>query len=407
MDVFEKCRTVPLAKQVVDSGFDAFYRVLQTPPDAEVMVDGRTMINLGSNNYLGLATDPRVKRAAMEAVETWGAGTTGSRVLNGTLDLHADVERRLARFFRRDAAVFFTSGYMANLGVISGLAGRGDVVVVDRHAHASIVDGAKLAYADVKRFRHNDVADLRRVLASCGDAGKLVAVDGVYSMEGELAPLPRIVDACREHGARLVLDDAHGLGVLGHDGRGTAEHFGVEDQVDVIVGTTSKSLPAVGGFAVMDQEVATFLRYGGTCRPFLFAASPPAAAMAAVREALSIVEQEPALRRRLWDVTRRVLHALGTLGFDTQRSQTPIVPIVAGSLERTFEAWRLLSEEGIFVNVVLPPAVPAGGCLIRMTFTAAHTDAQLDRVLDALERVGTRLGIIGDGASAAGRRRTA
>lgn len=407
MDVFEKCRTVPLAKQMVDSGFDAFYRVLQTPPDAEVVVDGRRMINLGSNNYLGLATDPRVKRAAREAVDTWGAGTTGSRVLNGTLDLHADVERRLARFFRRDAAIFFTSGYMANLGVISGLAGRGDVVVVDRRAHASIVDGAKLAYADVKRFRHNDVADLRRVLASCGDAGKLVAVDGVYSMEGEIAPLARIVDACREHGARLVLDDAHGLGVLGREGRGTAEHFGLEDQVDVIVGTTSKSLPAVGGFAVADQEVVEFLRYGGTCRPFLFAASPPAAAMAAVREALGIVEQEPALRRRLWDVTRRVLHALQTLGFDTQGSQTPIVPFVAGSLAQTFEAWRMLSEEGIFVNVVLPPAVPAGGCLIRMTFTAAHTDAHVERVLDALERIGTRLGIIGEAVPSGARRRSA
>jgi 8-amino-7-oxononanoate synthase len=396
MDVFEKCRTVPLAKQMVDSGFDAFYRVLQTPPDSEVVVDGRPMINLGSNNYLGLATDPRVKRAAREAVDVWGAGTTGSRVLNGTLDLHADVERRLARFFRRDAAIFFTSGYMANLGVISGLAGRGDVVVVDRRAHASIVDGAKLAYADVKRFRHNDVADLRRVLASCGDAGKLVAVDGVYSMEGELAPVPRIVEACREFGARLVLDDAHGLGVLGRTGRGTAEHFGVEDQVDVIVGTTSKSLPAVGGFAVADQQVVEYLRYSGTCRPFLFAASPPAAAMAAVREALSIVEQEPALRRRLWDVTRRVLHALQGLGFDTQGSQTPIIPFVAGSLEQTFEAWRMLSEEGIFVNVVLPPAVPAGGCLIRMTFTAAHTDAQIDRVLEVLERVGRKLGIVRD-----------
>jgi 8-amino-7-oxononanoate synthase len=400
MDVFDKCRTVPVAKQLVDSGFDAFYRVLQSAPDAEVVVDGRRMINLGSNNYLGLATDPRVKRAATAAVEAWGAGTTGSRVLNGTLDLHADVERRLARFFRRDAAIFFTSGYMANLGVISGLAGRGDVVVVDRRAHASIVDGAKLAYADVRRFRHNDVADLRRVLEGCGDAGKLVAVDGVYSMEGEIAPLPRIVEACRELGARLVVDDAHGLGVLGRTGRGTAEHFGVEDDVDVVVGTTSKSLPAVGGFAVADAEVVEFLRYGGTCRPFLFAASPPAAAMAAVREALTIVEQEPALRTRLWAVTRRVLHALRGMGFDTQGSQTPIVPIVAGSLEATFETWRRLSEEGIFVNVVLPPAVPAGGCLIRMTFTAAHTDAQIDRVLDALERVGKGLGIIGGDAGA-------
>jgi len=399
MDVFEKCRSVPLGKQMVDAGFDAYYRVLQRPPDAEVVVDGRTMINLGSNNYLGLATHPRVKRAAREAVDAWGTGTTGARVLNGTLDLHADLERRLARFFRREAAIFFTSGYLANLGVIAGLAGRGDAVVLDRRAHASIMDGARLSYAEVKRFRHNDVSDLRRVLESCGDAGKLVAIDGVYSMEGELAPLPRIVDACREFGARLVLDDAHGLGVLGREGRGTAEHFGLEDEVDVIVGTTSKSLPAVGGFAIADPDVVEFLRYSGTCRAFLFAASPPAAAVAAVREALSILEHEPALRRRLADLTQRVHHAMGQLGFATLGSQTPIVSIVVGTLERTFEAWRRLSEEGIFTNVVLPPAVPAGACLIRMALTAAHTDAQIDRVLETLERVGTALGIIGDGAA--------
>jgi len=367
MDVFEKCAQPPLAKQMRDAGFDAYYRVLQSPPDDEVVVDGRRMIMLGSNNYLGLASHPRVKRAAQLAVETWGAGTTGSRCLNGTLELHSDLEKRLARFFHRDAALFFTSGYMANLGVISGLAGRGDVVVVDRRAHASILDGAKLSFGEVARFRHNDTEDLRRVLKACGDKGKLVAVDGVYSMEGEIAPLARIVDACREFGARIVLDDAHGLGVLGRSGRGTAEHFGLEDQIDVLVGTTSKSLPAVGGFAVANQEVVDFLRYGQTCRPFLFAASPPAAAIAAVREALAILEQEPGLRTRLWASTRRVLHALRGMGFDTGASQTPIVPVVVGTVEQTFEAWRMLSEEGIFVNVVLPPAVPAGACLIRMT----------------------------------------
>ncbi|MGC3996871.1 MAG: pyridoxal phosphate-dependent aminotransferase family protein [Anaeromyxobacter sp.] len=399
MDVFAKCAAPPQAKQLRDAGFDAYYRVLQSPPDTEVVVDGRRMIMLGSNNYLGLAAHPRVKRAAMDAVEAWGAGTTGSRCLNGTLELHAALERQLARFFRRDDALFFTSGYMANLGVISGLAGRGDVVVVDRRAHASILDGARLSQAEVKRFRHNDAEDLRRVLASCGDAGKLVAVDGVYSMEGEIAPLARIVEACRAHGARLVLDDAHGLGVLGRTGRGTAEHFGLEDQVDVLVGTTSKSLPAVGGFAVADQAVIDFLRYGQTCRPFLFAASPPAAAVAAVREALRVMEQEPGLRDRLWALTRRVLHALRGMGFDTGASQTPIVPVVMGPVERTFDAWRMLSEEGVFVNVVLPPAVPAGACLIRMTLTAAHTDEQIDRVLGALERVGRRLGIIPGGVA--------
>lgn len=400
MDVFDKCAIPPVPPDQASSGFEAYFRVLQSPPEAEAIVEGRRMIMLGSNNYLGLATDPRVKRAAQAAIDAWGTGTTGSRALNGTLELHRDVERRLARFLRRDDALFYTSGYMANLGVISALAQRGDVVVVDRHAHASVLDGCRLSYAEVKRFRHNDPRDLVRALESCGDAGKLVVLDGVYSMEGQIAPLPRIVDACRAHGARLVVDDAHAVGVLGRHGRGTAEHYGLEDQVDVIVGTTSKALPAVGGFAAACQEVIDFLRTSRVNRPFIFAASPPAAALAAVREALQIVEREPALRRRLWDSTRRVLRALQRMGFDTAGSQTPIVPIVVGSLERTFRAFRRLTEEGIFVNVAIPPAVPTGRCLIRMTLTAAHTDEQIDRVLDVLERVGVELGIVPGGPEA-------
>ncbi|HYD42827.1 MAG TPA: pyridoxal phosphate-dependent aminotransferase family protein [Anaeromyxobacter sp.] len=394
MDVFAKCAQVPVARQLKDEGFDAFYRVLQSAPDAEVVVEGRRLIMLGSNNYLGLADDPRVKQAAAEATAAWGAGTTGSRCLNGTLDLHAQLEQRLAQFFGRDEALFFTSGYMANLGVIAGLAHRGDVVIVDRRAHASILDGCRLSTADVRRFRHNDPKDLERVLGECGDAGKLVVVDGVYSMEGDLAPLPAIVAACRAHGARLVLDDAHGLGVLGRNGRGTAEHFHLEDEVDVLVGTTSKSLPGLGGFAVADRQVIDYLRYGGQNRPFIFAASPPAGVLAAVSTALRILEEEPERRRHLWKLTRRARAELTAMGYDTGGSQTPIIPVVAGSLERTFEMWKGLTAEGLFVNVVLPPAVPAGGCLIRMTLTAALTDAHLDRILDAFQRVGARLGII-------------
>jgi 8-amino-7-oxononanoate synthase len=407
MDVFDQCSQLHPVMELMNAGFNVYYRVLQSEPDAETVVDGRRMIMLGSNNYLGLASHPRVKAAAHAALERYGAGTTGSRVLNGTLEIHTDLERRIARFLRRDASLFYTSGYMANLGVVSALAGRGDVVVVDKHAHASIVDGARLSFAEVKRFRHNDVQDLRRVLESCGDAGKLVAIDGVYSMEGEIAPLNRIVEVCREQGARLVLDDAHGLGVLGRDGRGTAEHFGLEDQVDVIVGTTSKALPAVGGFAAGNQEVIDYLRYSTSNRPFVFAASPPPAAVAAVRAALEIVEREPGLRRRLWDTTRRVLHALRGMGFDTGRSQTPIVPITVGTIERTFAMWKRLSEEGIFVNVVLPPAAPAGGCLIRMSLTAAQTDEQIDRVLAVLERTGAELGVIPDRLGVRAAKRTA
>jgi 8-amino-7-oxononanoate synthase len=394
MDVFAKCSQVPVARQMKDEGFDAFYRVLQSATDAEVTVEGRRLIMLGSNNYLGLANDERVKQAAAEATATWGAGTTGSRCLNGTLDLHTQLERRLAHFFGRDDAMFFTTGYMANLGVIAGLAQRGDFVIVDRRAHASILDGCRLSTAEVRRFRHSDAKDLDRVLEGCGDAGKLVVVDGVYSMEGDIAPLPRIVEACRKHGARLVVDDAHGLGVLGKRGRGTAEHFHLEDEVDVIVGTTSKTLPGVGGFAVADRQVIEYLRYGGQNRPFIFAASPPAGVLAAVSTALRILEEEPGRRRHLWRLTRRAHTELSAMGYDTGGSETPIIPVVAGTLERTFEMWKGLTEEGLFVNVVLPPAVPAGGCLIRMTFTASLTDEHLDRILDALQRVGTRLGII-------------
>jgi 8-amino-7-oxononanoate synthase len=394
MDLFEKCYQPLLAMQMKEAGFDAYYRVIQSVSETEVEVDGRKLIMLGSNNYLGLATDPRVKRAAIEAVERYGAGMAGSRCLNGTTELHADLEKRLARFLRRDAAIYYTSGYLANLGVISSLAQRGDFVLVDRHAHASLHDGARLAQAESMRFRHNDMNHLERLLDRCGDAGKLVVVDGVYSMEGEIAPLPRIVETCRKHGARLLVDDAHGLGVLGRDGRGTAEHFGLEDEVDIIVGTASKTLPGVGGFAAARQEIVDFLKNAPVNRPFMLAASPPAAAVAGVRAALEIIEQEPALRRKLWDSTRRVLHALRTMGFDTGHSQTPIIPISTGEIGRTFAIWKMLTDDGFFVNVVIPPAVPAGACLIRLTLTANHTKEQLDLLLSSVQRAGVKLGFI-------------
>jgi 8-amino-7-oxononanoate synthase len=394
MDLFEKCHEPLLSLQMKDAGFDAYYRVISSVGATEVVVDGRTLVMLGSNNYLGLATDPRVKRAAIEAVERYGAGMAGSRCLNGTTELHADLEKRLARFLRRDAAIYYTSGYLANLGVISSLAQRGDQIFVDRHAHASLHDGARLSQGEASRFRHNDMAHLSRLLERAGDAGKLVVVDGVYSMEGEIAPLPRIVEVCRKYGARLLVDDAHGLGVLGREGRGTAEHFGLEDEVDIVIGTASKTLPGVGGFAAADQVVVDFLRNAPVNRPFMLAAAPPAAAVAGVRAALEIIEQEPALRRTLWDSTRRVLRALRGMGFDTGHSQTPIIPISTGSIERTFGMWKALTEDGFFVNVVIPPAVPAGACLIRLTLTAAHTKEQIDSLLSAIQRAGVRLGII-------------
>jgi 8-amino-7-oxononanoate synthase len=394
MDLFEKCSRVHPATALAESGFNPYYRVLESGPDAEVLTGGRRMIMLGSNNYLGLASDPRVKQAAIAAIEKYGTGTTGARLLNGTLDLHADLEVRIARFMRRDAAVFYTSGYMVNVGVLCALAQQGDVVVLDRLVHASLCDGASISGATVKRFRHNDPRDLDRVLAACGPAAKLVAVDGVYSMEGDIAPLPRIIEVCRAHGARLLVDDAHGLGVLGRNGRGTPEHFGVEDQVDLVVGTTSKALPAVGGFVVANAEVIRYLRCSQTNRSFHYAASLPPAAVASVREALAIVQERPQLRERLWSVTRRFLHAVRAMGFDAGTSQTPIVPLRVGSMERAFAMWKMLTDDGIFVNVVLPPAVPASSCIIRIALTAALTDAQIEQVLDSVERAGRRLGIL-------------
>jgi 8-amino-7-oxononanoate synthase len=397
MDLFEKCSRVHPAMTLAEKGLNPFYRVLESGPDAEVTTEGRRMIMLGSNNYLGLASDPRVKRAAIAATEQYGTGTTGARLLNGTLDLHADLEQRLARFMGRDGAIFYTSGYMVNIGVLSALAGQGDVVVLDRHVHASIWDGALVCGATVKRFRHNDARHLDRVLESCGDAPKLVAVDGVYSMEGDLTPLPRIVEVCRKHGARLLVDDAHGIGVLGRNGRGTAEHFGLEHEVDLVVGTASKSLPAVGGFVVGNAEVIRYLRSCHANRAFHFAASPPPAAVAAVREALAIIQERPRLRERLWANTRRFLHAVRVMGFDAGNTQSPIIPIRVGPMERTFEMWRLLTEAGIFVNVVVPPAVPASSCILRIALTASLTEEQIDFVLEALERAGRTVGLLAGG----------
>jgi 8-amino-7-oxononanoate synthase len=400
MDIFDKCSHVHPTKALVGASFDAYFRVLESAPDAEVVVSGRRFVNLGSNNYLGLASEPRVKAAAVAAVEKYGTGTTGSRLLNGTLDLHAELETRLARFMRRDAAIFFTSGYTVNVGVIAGIVGQGEFVILDRNVHASIWDGALASTATVKRFRHNDARHLDRVLAACGDAGKLVVVDGVYSMEGDLAPLPRIAEVCRAHGARLMVDDAHATGVLGREGRGTAEHFGVEDQVDLVVGTCSKALPAIGGFVVGPADVIDYLRCSHSNRAFQFAASPPAAAVAAVREALTLVQERPQLRERLWSITRRFLHAVRGMGYDVGATQTPVVPLRMGSMERAFDMWRFLTEAGIFVNVVVPPAVPSSHSIIRIALTAALTDAHVDHVLDALERGGRRLGILpGDGVA--------
>jgi 8-amino-7-oxononanoate synthase len=391
-DLFARCRPEGPWVALRESGFYPYFRRVESAQGPEVVIEGRPAIMLGSNNYLGLAGDERVRAAAAEAVAEFGLGTTGSRFLNGTLALHERLERRLARFHRRQAALVFSQGYLANLGVVSGLCGRGDAVVLDRHAHASLHDACRLAGVEVKRFRHNDPAHLDQVLSGLGGRPTLVAVDGVYSMHGDVAPLPELVETCRRHRARLLVDDAHGVGVLGQSGRGAAEHFGLEQEVDLVVGTFSKSFGTSGGYVAGDADVLEFIRHYS--RPLIFPASAPPAVVAGTLAALEIIGGEPQRRVRLVENARRLGEGLRALGFDTGASRTPILPVHTGTPERTIQAWRGLLDAGVFVNPVLPPAVPSGQCVLRVTAMATHTAEQIDRALAAFGAVGRAVGLL-------------
>ncbi len=391
-DLFEKCRKYTAAKEVMAAGFYPYFRVVQSEQDPEVTVAGKRMIMLGSNNYLGLTSHPTVKEAAIEAVKKYGSGCAGSRFLNGTLDLHVRLEEKLATFFRKDAALTFSTGYQTNLGIISSLCGKDDVVILDKLDHASIFDACRLSFAEVKKFKHNDLESLEYVLRENGGRGKFVIVDGVYSMEGDIAPLDKIVPLCKRYGARLMVDDAHGIGVLGKTGRGTAEYFGVEKDVDVLMGTYSKSMASIGGFVAASEEVIHYMKH--TSRPLIFSASPPPASVASVIAALDVIDQEPERRERLWRNTHKMMQAYKQMGYDTGVSETPIVPLLMGEMERAFMMWKIMSDEGVFVNPVVPPATTPGRCLIRTSFMATHTEEMLDRVLVILERAGKKLGVI-------------
>ncbi|HLO25868.1 MAG TPA: pyridoxal phosphate-dependent aminotransferase family protein [Geobacteraceae bacterium] len=391
-DVFDKCRKYTIAKEVMAAGLYPYFQVVESEQSPEVIVEGRKMIMLGSNNYLGLTNHPKVKEAAIKAVKKYGSGCAGSRFLNGTLDIHVELEEKLASFFRKGAALTFSTGYQTNLGIISSLAGKHDVVVIDKHDHASIIDACRLSFAEVKKFKHDDMGSLENVLKESGNRGKLVVVDGVYSMEGDIAPLPDIVKICRKYGARLMVDDAHGVGVLGKTGRGTVEHFGLEKEVDIIMGTYSKSLASIGGFVVASEEVIHYMKH--TSRPLIFSASPPPASVAAVIAALDIIDQEPERRERLWHNTNKMMKAFTQMGYDTGHAETPIIPLVMGGMERAFMMWKTLNDDGVFANPVVPPATTPGRCLIRTSYMATHTDEMLDRVLGVIEKAGRKLGVI-------------
>jgi 8-amino-7-oxononanoate synthase len=370
-----------------------YFRTIESAQEPEVVVGGRTLVMLGSNNYLGLTNHPRVKEAAIQAVHRYGTGCAGSRLLNGTLSLHEALEAKLARFVGKPAAVTFSTGFQVNLGTISCLLDRGDAVYLDKQDHACIIDGARLSFASIRKFAHNDPSELRRLMAAERSArGRLVVVDGVFSMEGDIAPLPEIVKVARDFGAALMVDDAHGLGVLGARGRGTPEHFGLEDEIHLIMGTFSKSLASIGGFIAADRPIIDHIRH--TARSLIFSAALAPAAAAAAGAAIDIIEREPERREQLWRNARFLKAGLSSLGFCTGESETPVIPIIVGDDGRAFAMTRRLDEEGVFVNPVISPATPPGRALLRTSCMATHTEAQLSRALEACARVGREFGVI-------------
>ena len=394
MDIFDKCQdNAARVRAARAAGAYAYYRTISSPQDPMVIHEGRELVMLGSNNYLGLTAHPEVKEAAATALAMYGTGCAGSRLLNGTLDLHVALEQRLAEFMGREAALTFSTGFQVNLGVLSCLLGRQDVAILDALDHACIIDGCRLGFGKTYKFRHNDMEHLEKKLRIAPeDRGVLVVVDGVFSMEGDLANLPRVTELARRYGARVMVDDAHGLGVFGEHGRGTPEHFGVERDVDLVMGTFSKLLAAVGGFVAGDRLVIEFVKH--QARSEIFSAAPPLASIAAALKALEIVEREPERRKQLWENTEHMRRELRAMGYDTGDSASPVIPLVVGDDMAAFRMTMRLQDEGIFVNPVVSPAVPEGRAMIRTSYMATHTRDQLDQALHALRKVGLEMGML-------------
>lgn len=392
MDLFEKCRSYTAAKEAMESGIYPYFIPLNENEGTEVVYQGKRLIMCGSNNYLGLTTHPNVREAAIEAIKRYGPSCTGSRFLNGTLALHEQLESELAEFVGKDAALVFSTGMQTNLGTVSALIGRDDVVVLDKEDHASIVDGARLGYGKIERYRHNDMDHLAKVLKSIPEtAGALIVVDGMFSMEGDLAPLPDLIKVAQQYGARLMVDDAHSMGVLG-EGRGTAAHFGVTDDVDLIMSTFSKSFASLGGFIAGDENTIHYIKHNA--RALIFSASIPPSNAAAALAALHIMKEQPELGHRVCAIAERMRKGFRELGFDIGNSVTPVIPIIIGDNDRTFLMWKKLFDNGVFVNPVISPAVSPGHQLLRTSYMATHTDDQMDKVLSIFEKVGKELGII-------------
>lgn len=387
MDLFKKCDEFTIVDEYKALGVYPYFHALETKQDIEVTMEGHRKIMIGSNNYLGLTGHPRVMDAGVKAIQEFGSGVSGSRFLNGTLTTHIELEKELAKFLNKEACVTFSTGFQSNLGILSAIAGRNDLVFSDRENHASIYDGIRLSYATMVRYKHNDMEDLEKELAkSDPEKGKLIVTDGVFSMSGDICNLPEIVRLAKKYDARVMVDDAHGFGVLGKYGRGTAEYFNLEDDVDIIMGTFSKSLASLGGYMVANRSVVEYVKHKS--RPFIFCAAITPANAACALEALRVLQDEPERPKALLDISAYMRNKLISYGLKIiDNSIAPIIPIYTYTLARTLVACKLLFERGVYVNPVLPPATPEGECLIRTSYTATHTKALMDEAAQIIYEV--------------------
>ena len=385
MDIFDKCYEPSLAKQVREQGIYPYFHALQSRQDKEVVMEGKRRIMLGSNNYLGLTTQPEVIEAGVKALEKYGTGCSGSRFLNGTLQMHLELEEELAQFLNKEAAMTFSTGFQSNLGIISAIAKHGDYILNDKENHASIYDACRLSYAKTLSYRHNDMGELERILKQIeGKGGILIVTDGVFSMSGDIANLPEIVRLARKYGARVMVDDAHGLGVLGEGGRGTANHFGLDDEVDIYMGTFSKSLASLGGYMAAKAEVVDYVKHAS--RPFIFSASIPPSSCAVALAALRYLKAHPEIVSRLRSLSDYARRGYKAKGIRIIEASTPIIPIYTYEVENTIRKAHDIYEDGVYLNPVLPPATPPGECLLRTSYMATLTEPLLDEAIEIIAR---------------------
>ncbi len=386
MDIFEKCFNYSTADDAKKQGLYPYFHALESKQDVEVIMEGKRRIMLGSNNYLGLTTYPEIIEAGIKAFEKYGSGCSGSRFLNGTLELHLELEYELAEFVGKESSVTFSTGFQSNLGIISAIVGHGDYVICDRENHASIYDGCRLSFGKMLRYQHNDMEDLERILQNLPDSGgKLIVTDGVFSMGGDIAKLPEIVKLAKKYGARTMVDDAHGLGVMGNGGRGTADYFGLTDEIDILMSTFSKSLASLGGYMSASNKVCDFVRHNS--RPFIFSASMTPASCATALAALRYLKQHPEISQRLLDLSAYARNGLIKRGLEIKLSTTPIIPIYTYDVMNTLVKAKALYDAGVYVNPVMAPATPPNECLLRTSYMATHTEAILDEAMDIIQKV--------------------